>query len=162
MVGYTFVVELTPEELDTVNLKETPEYGQSRLLPYNRDALVRANVFPAILALYDHIFPPEVLYHTVLISVRPDTPPETVQEVYDLFQTLAAGCGGEAAGILYFALQGNLDQRKGVTWTEFAIFRDEAALHAFQIHPAHKHITGILRNIADWQVGDYMGPPPKL
>lgn len=165
MVGYTFTVELTPEELASVNLAVTPEYGKSRLLPYDRAALVKANVFPAILELYDHIFPPqptEVLYHTVLISVRPDAPVEQALLAYHYYQTLAADCGGEAAGILYFALQGNLDQRKGVTWTQIAVFRDNAALQAFRVHSAHTRITDILRNIADWKVGDYLGPPMKL
>ena len=164
MVVYTFAAELTPEELGAVNLATTPEYGQSRLLPYDRDALMKANVFPAILELYDHIFPEpaEVLYHTVLISVRPDTPQKTMTRVYNLYQTLAADCGGEDAGILYFALRKNLDMRKGVTWTQVAVFRDDAALQAFRAHPAHTGITDILRDIANWQVGDYMGPLMKL
>ncbi|OGG45180.1 hypothetical protein A2673_03765 [Candidatus Kaiserbacteria bacterium RIFCSPHIGHO2_01_FULL_50_13] len=94
------------------------------------------------------------LWHQVLISFR-DTASEAVKrEVYERYQTLDKDCGGEAAGILFWKVDWNLDVRKGVHLVEIAVFRDDAALQAFRVHPKHKEITDIVREVSDWQVGD--------
>jgi hypothetical protein len=98
------------------------------------------------------------LWHSVLISFR-DTAPEAVkQDVYERYQTLGRDCGGRDAGILFWRVDWNLDQRKKVHLVEFAIFRDDAALQAFRAHPKHREITDILFKVADWQVGDLLVP----
>ena len=99
-----------------------------------------------------------VLWHVVLISFRPEASEEVRQSVYDAYQVLAEKCGGEEAGIRSFAVERNLDLRKGVHLVELAVFRDDAALQAFRAHPEHTQITDVLRKIADWQVGDFTHP----
>lgn len=98
----------------------------------------------------------------VLISFKEGTPEETRKEVYDLYQTLAEDCGGKEAGILYFKVDYNLDLRKNVHLVEFAIFRDNEALQAFRVHPGHSKVTNLLREVADWKVGDFMAPVPAI
>lgn len=101
-----------------------------------------------------------VLVHVVLIKVRPDCPANVREDIYRRYQTIREEAGGTQAGILHFALEENLDTRKGITWVEVAYFRDDAALQAFRAHPAHAAITDRLREVADWFVGDYVGPAP--
>ncbi len=96
-----------------------------------------------------------MLVHTVLISFKPEAPAAAKEKVFDLFQTLAERCGGPGAGILYFEVKHNLDLRKGVHLVEVAIFTDNASLQRFRVHPAHMELTNLLREHADWQVGDY-------
>ncbi len=59
MLVYTFVVELTTEEMIAVaSGLEKKEYEASAgLTAFNRKRLVSEKVFPAILDLYDHVFP---------------------------------------------------------------------------------------------------------
>lgn len=96
-----------------------------------------------------------MLTHVVLISFQPTASEEVRKEVFDRFQTIASDCGGEAAGILSFKVEHNLDLRKGVHLVEVAHFTDGAALEAFCVHPKHTELTNVLRECADWQVGDY-------
>lgn len=98
------------------------------------------------------------LWHVVLTSFRPDVPESTKQDIYNRYQTLAEDCGGKEAGIIFWRVDHNLDLRKNVHLVEIAIFRDNAALQSFRQHPKHQEITNILREIADWQVGDIMSP----
>lgn len=99
------------------------------------------------------------LCHVVLISFNPYTPELVRKDIYDRYRTLAVDCGGENAGILFFAVEHNLDLRKGVHLVEVAIFRDNDALQAFRVHPKHKELADILCKVADWQVGDVDGLP---
>ncbi len=100
----------------------------------------------------------KVLWHSVLISFR-DTAPEAVKrEIYERYQTLGKDCGGKDAGILFWQVDWNLDQRKKVHLVEFAIFRDNTTFQAFRAHPKHREITDMLFKVADWQVGDLLVP----
>lgn len=92
----------------------------------------------------------------VLISFKDETPIAQRQQIYDLYQTLAEECGGMDAGILYFLVAPNLDQRKNVHLVEIALFRSNEDLQLFRQHPKHTELTTILKDIADWQVGDLM------
>lgn len=58
MMAYTFVVELTAEELLSSSANLDPiEYERGvGLVPFNRNQLVEDNVAPPILWLYDHVF----------------------------------------------------------------------------------------------------------
>ncbi|OGY78802.1 MAG: hypothetical protein A3B74_03385 [Candidatus Kerfeldbacteria bacterium RIFCSPHIGHO2_02_FULL_42_14] len=59
MFGYTFTVELTTTERTFVSANLNKEFETSAgLTSFNRERLVDAQVFPAILDLYDHVFPP--------------------------------------------------------------------------------------------------------
>lgn len=100
----------------------------------------------------------ETIWHVVLISFKPEASETIKQEIYDRYQTLNEDCGGEAAGILFWEVDCNLDLRKNVHLVEIAVFKDDAALHAFRRHPKHKELTDILSQVADWQVGDIHHP----
>lgn len=94
------------------------------------------------------------LWHVLLISFRDSAPKSVRQEVYDRYQTLDKDCGGKEAGILFWRVDWNLDLRKKVHLVEIAIFKDDAALQRFRIHPKHEELANVLRKVADWQVGD--------
>ncbi len=55
-LGYTFAVELTPKELDSVNLDPSEYAANEGLKPHNRNQLIAASVHPAIVDLYDDLF----------------------------------------------------------------------------------------------------------
>jgi len=61
MLAYTFVVELTSEEMASVgaNLEKVEYEASAGLTAFSRERLVSERVFPAILDLYDHVFPPQ-------------------------------------------------------------------------------------------------------
>lgn len=60
MIGYTNVVELSDEEICAIEGQlDRQEYEEGYgLRAYAREDLVLLGVFPAVLDLYDHIFPP--------------------------------------------------------------------------------------------------------
>jgi hypothetical protein len=97
-----------------------------------------------------------VLVHVVLISFRAEAAPEQRQQIFDDYQELGGKCGGKDAGILFWQVDHNLDQRKHWHLVEFAVFRDDAAFQRFREHPAHTELTVVLRDIADWAVGDIL------
>ncbi len=98
------------------------------------------------------------LWHVVLISFKPEASDAVRQEIYKRYQTLDGDCGGKDAGILFWKVGHNLDLRKNVHLVEIAVFEDDAALHAFRLHPKHKELTDILSQVADWWVGDVSHP----
>ena len=102
------------------------------------------------------------LAHIALISFYANTPVEVKQKIFGMYQTLAADCGGEEAGILEWKTGWNQDLRTklGRVWelVEVTRFRDHAALQAFRVHPKHTELTDLLRNHADWVVGDIEVP----
>lgn len=102
------------------------------------------------------------LCHIVLIKYKDGTPQTTKDRVYALYQGLAEACGGREAGILYCAVRNNLDLRKGVELSELMFFEDNDALQRFRVHPKHGEITDILREVADWTVGDMLLPFPLV
>ena len=95
-----------------------------------------------------------MLWHVVLISFKPEASEEARKEVYDRYQTLDEDCGGKEAGILFWRVDHNMDLRKNVHLVEIAIFRDWEARETFRAHPKHKELTVILRDVADWQLGN--------
>lgn len=94
------------------------------------------------------------LVHVVLISFRPAATPQQREQMLTEHQELGDRCGGRDAGILFWRVDRNLDQRKNWHLVEFGVFRDAAALERFRVHPAHVALSHILREIADWAVGD--------
>lgn len=105
---------------------------------------------------------PSVLFHVVLIKFKEEATERQRQQIYNWYQTLGEDCGGKDAGILYWAVQPNLDQRKGWNLVELAIFTGDDVLQAFRIHPNHSRVTDLLREIADWVVGDCEVTPPTF
>lgn len=97
----------------------------------------------------------ESLVHVVLIAFRDNATEAQKEEVCNRYQTLAEEVGGIEAGIQYFAVQKNLDTRKGIALVELAVFKDNDAFRTFLAHPRHVEIQAILRTCADWWVGDY-------
>jgi hypothetical protein len=95
-----------------------------------------------------------VLVHVVFISFRAEAKPEQYAQILTDYQDLGERCGGRAAGILFWQVDRNLDQRKNWHLVELAVFRDDAALQRFRAHPAHTKLPSVLREIADWAVGD--------
>lgn len=73
-------------------------------------------------------------------------------------QKLGHECGGEAAGIMGWHVAPNLDDRKGYTAIELALFSDMDALGRFRVHPRHSAMTEEIRGSADWIVGDLKVP----
>lgn len=100
------------------------------------------------------------LWHSVHVSFYAQATPQQRVDVLARYQTLAKECGGVEAGILLFEVRGNLDLRKGVHLVEIAIFHDNAALQRFRNHPKHQELAAVLREIADWTVGDLELPWP--
>lgn len=162
MEGKTFTVELRDEEIDSIKLDPDEFDASEGLTPFTREMLVREGVYPAILNLYDLIFPETpfatkqngALLHVVLISFRECATVEQRQTIYDRYQTLNEDCGGKNAGILYWKVEHNHDLRKNVHLVEIAIFTGNEALQAFRAHPKHVAMGETLRTIADWYVGD--------
>lgn len=102
------------------------------------------------------------LWHTVLISFGDDVSEESRKKIYNLYQTLDRACGGKRAGILFWKVSRNLDQRKNVHLVEIAAFRDDAALQVFRAHPKHKEVTDLLSASPNtkWWVGDIQSQDP--
>lgn len=92
--------------------------------------------------------------HVVLVSFRPETSEVVRQKVYGIYQTLAENCGGKKAGINFWKVDWNLDLRKNVHLVEIAIFENNEAFQKFQANPKHKELADIVKEVADWQVGD--------
>lgn len=71
ILGYTFVVELTSEEMVSVgtNLEKVEYEASAGLTAFSREQLVSERVFPAILDLYDHVFPPQEDVECGLLSL---------------------------------------------------------------------------------------------
>ena len=97
------------------------------------------------------------LHHIIFISFKSETPESARDEIYTRYQTLAEDCGGENAGILFWSVQKNLDQRKNIHLVEYAMFRDKDALENFKKHPQHVELVNdFLVHHADWKVGDFL------
>jgi hypothetical protein len=96
-------------------------------------------------------------YHIILISFKPETSEAIREEVYNRYQTLGEECGGADAGILFWSVQKNLDQRKNIHLVEFAVFKDQEALDNLKKHPKHAELVkDFLIQYADWQIGDFI------
>lgn len=96
----------------------------------------------------------KLLVHVVLISFRDGVSTDARRRFLAHHQTLGARCGGLEAGISYWQVGENLDQRKNWHLVQLSIFRDREALRHFAAHPEHIKAGNELREIADWVVGD--------
>ena len=96
----------------------------------------------------------KLVVHVVLISFRDGTSAEARRRFLDAHRSLGARCGGAKAGIAYWQVGENLDQRKNWHAVQFSLFRDRDALTRFAAHPEHVKAGETLREIADWVVAD--------
>ncbi|WP_370677443.1 Dabb family protein [Pleomorphomonas sp. PLEO] len=96
----------------------------------------------------------KLLVHVVFISFHEGISAETRRRFLDHHQSLGTRCGGPNAGISYWQVSENLDQRKNWHLVQFSVFRDRQALSQFAEHPEHIKAGAELRAIADWVVGD--------
>ncbi|MES2966762.1 MAG: Dabb family protein [Patescibacteria group bacterium] len=94
------------------------------------------------------------LLHIVGIKPHDTTTKDEVAQAVTMLEQLGDACGGEEHGILGFEVLQNLDTRKGYALVELAFFRDDDALQAFRVHPAHVKFVNFLATIADWVVLD--------
>ena len=92
--------------------------------------------------------------HAVLISFKPETDEASRETTELLLQNLGKNCGGEQAGILFWKVEKNLDQRKGVHLVELGIFANLSAYELFRVHPNHHSVGRALSLVADWKIGD--------
>ncbi len=97
-----------------------------------------------------------------MIQFRNDVSEEQKAKILQQYSSIAEDCGGKEAGILFFTTKPNLDQRKNWHFAEFALFSGPEALEAFRIHPKHKEITDVLRDTADWVVGDLLADAREI
>lgn len=83
MLGYTFVVELTTEEMTvvTANLEREEYEASTGLTAFSREKLVEEKVFPAILDFYDRIFPPQEDVECGALSVASSDVRRDIREV---------------------------------------------------------------------------------
>ena len=91
------------------------------------------------------------LRHLILFHVRGGTPRAAVDEAISALRALA-----DLPGILEYRIEESSDTRKGVVIVENVLFADDDALQAFRTSPEHEVSAAILRDIADWVVGDYL------
>ena len=104
----------------------------------------------------------KVFYHCVLIKFHEGVDETKQQDIYDRYQTLDKDCGGREAGILFWAVEQNIDMRKGYHLMELAVFTDGEAFQKFRAHPKHAAIAMDLSKLADWVIGDIVARTPNL
>lgn len=88
--------------------------------------------------------------HVVLFRIREGVPEETVVEAERRLAAL-----GDLPGVVEWAVRRSDDTRKGVVLVENALFGDRSDIEAFRVHPRHQESAELLREIADWWIGDY-------
>jgi hypothetical protein len=101
-----------------------------------------------------------VFIHVVLISFREAATKANRAWAIENLQALGEACGGAKAGVLFWKVEPNLDQRKSWHLFEFSIFHDRGAFEAFRSHPAHVGMANRLSEFADWAVADMITPLP--
>jgi heme-degrading monooxygenase HmoA len=91
--------------------------------------------------------------HVVLFRLHDDTDDATRDAAVAALASLH-----DLPGVLEWTVRVSDDTRKGVVVVENALFESEAAFRAFQAHPRHAEAGALLRETADWWVGDYPEP----
>jgi hypothetical protein len=95
-------------------------------------------------------------WHIVFISFKEGVPEEVRQDAVAQDRALGEKCGGFETGIITWKVVENLDQRKGVHFIQISMFVSKEAYEAFRVHPEHKKFGAVLREVADWKVGDFI------
>lgn len=88
--------------------------------------------------------------HLVLFRVHdhvPDADVEAAVERLDALRTMP--------GIREWTVRLSDDRRKGRIIVENGLFESREAFDAFRVHPQHDGVSAVMREIADWWIGDY-------
>lgn len=93
--------------------------------------------------------------HVVLFRVHDDVPDDVVAEALRRLGAL-----GEVPGVLEWTVRLSDDTRKGRVIVENALFESRDVIESFRVHPLHQESSDLLREIADWWIGDYEEPGP--
>ena len=88
--------------------------------------------------------------HVVLFRVHDDVDDARVDEAVAALRALAA-----VPGVLEWTVRLSDDERKGRIIVENALFESRATIESFRVHPLHQTSSDLLREIADWWIGDY-------
>lgn len=91
--------------------------------------------------------------HVVLFRVHDHVDDATVDDAIRGLQGLA-----DLPGVLEWTVRLSDDVRKGRVIVENALFADRDALDGFRAHPRHAQTSAVMREIADWWIGDYEEP----
>lgn len=89
--------------------------------------------------------------HTVLFKLHDGVGAEIRAEAVRLLIGL-----GKEPGVLSWVIKESIDTRKGYIIIEQAIFENQQAYQAFRTSPAHIEVGDLMKEIADWWVGDYL------
>ena len=93
--------------------------------------------------------------HLVLFRIHDDVDEPTLAHAERTLAALA-----DLPGLLAWNVRRSDDERKGRILIENALFADRAAFAAFREHPRHAEVATIMRDIADWWIGDHPEPAP--
>ena len=63
--------------------------------------------------------------------------------------------GKDNSDVLEWVVNPSLDSRKGRIIVEDAVFADKETFERFRTSDKHNEVAAIMREIADWWVGDY-------
>lgn len=102
------------------------------------------------------------LFHVILFSFLPSTDGSTRKNILERYYKLGDECGGREKGILFWSVKENIDLRKNIDFVEIAIFDNEESFVNFKNHPKHKELVEILKDSANWYVGDIKEAFPYL
>ncbi|WP_311210864.1 MULTISPECIES: Dabb family protein [unclassified Aeromicrobium] len=61
-------------------------------------------------------------------------------------------------GVLEWTVRLSDDRRKGRILVENGLFESQEAFEAFRVHPQHVQVSTVMRDLADWWIGDYEEP----
>lgn len=96
-----------------------------------------------------------MFHHIVFVSFLDNTDEVVREEIFQQHRELGEKCGGAKAGITLWRVEKNLDTRKGVHLIQVSMFQSKEDFEAFRSHEAHKQFAAVLRDVANWTVGDF-------
>lgn len=93
------------------------------------------------------------LRHLVLFRVYDEVPDADVDDALEQLASLA-----QLPGVLEWTVRLSDDRRKGRILVENGLFESREAFQAFRVHPRHVQVGTVMRQLADWWIGDYEEP----
>lgn len=93
------------------------------------------------------------LRHLVLFRVYDAVADADVDDALEQLASL-----GTLPGVLEWTVRLSDDRRKGRILVENGLFESREAFEAFRVHPQHVQVSTVMRELADWWIGDYEEP----
>lgn len=90
--------------------------------------------------------------HIVLFKVSDQVTEDKFQEALEVLNDL----GVDQQGVLSWNIATSIDTRKGRIIIEEGVFQDDKVFQLFRESEKHQRAVGLMRDIADWLVGDYI------